>query len=44
MNRPTRRLAAAVLIGFAMLGLMTTWVQVVAADTYRLDPATPVST
>lgn len=38
MNRPTRRLAAAVLIGFAMLGLMTTWVQVVAADTYRLDP------
>ncbi|MCA1736565.1 MAG: penicillin-binding protein 2 [Actinobacteria bacterium] len=38
MNRPTRRLAAAVLIGFALLGLMTTWVQVVAADTYRLDP------
>lgn len=38
VNRPTRRLAAAVLIGFALLGLMTTWVQVVAADTYRLDP------
>lgn len=26
------------LVGFALLGLMTTWVQVVAADTYRLDP------
>lgn len=38
MNRPTRRLAAAVLVSFALLGLMTTWVQVVAADTYRLDP------
>jgi penicillin-binding protein A len=38
LNRPTRRLAAAVLVGFALLGLMTTWVQVVAADTYRLDP------
>lgn len=25
-------------MGFALLGLMTTWVQVVAADTYRLDP------
>jgi peptidoglycan glycosyltransferase len=38
VNRPTRRLAAAVLVSFALLGLMTTWVQVVAADTYRLDP------
>jgi len=38
MNRPTRRLAAGILIAFALLGLMTTWVQVVAADTYRLDP------
>ncbi len=38
MNRPTRRLAAVVLGGFALLALMTTWVQVLAADTYRLDP------
>lgn len=38
MNRPTRRLATAVLIAFGLLGLMASWVQVVAADTYRLDP------
>ncbi|MGQ0848050.1 MAG: peptidoglycan D,D-transpeptidase FtsI family protein [Actinomycetota bacterium] len=38
MNGPTRRLAGAVLAGFALLALMTTWVQAVAADTYRLDP------
>ncbi len=38
MNRPTRRLATAVLIGFGLLALMASWVQVVAADTYRLDP------
>ena len=38
MNRPTRRLAGVVLAGFALLALMTTWVQVLAADTYRLDP------
>lgn len=38
MNRPTRRLAIAVLVGFAILAFMSTWVQVVAADTYRLDP------
>ncbi|HSL26235.1 MAG TPA: penicillin-binding transpeptidase domain-containing protein [Acidimicrobiia bacterium] len=38
MNRPTRRLAMAVLIGFGMLAVMTSWVQVLAADTYRLDP------
>jgi peptidoglycan glycosyltransferase len=28
----------AVLIGFGMLAIMASWVQVVAADTYRLDP------
>ena len=38
MNRPTRRLATAVLIAFGLLGLIASWVQVVAADTYRLDP------
>jgi peptidoglycan glycosyltransferase len=38
VNRPTRRLATAVLIAFGFLGLMASWVQVVAADTYRLDP------
>jgi peptidoglycan glycosyltransferase len=38
VNRPTRRLATAVLIAFGLLGLMASWVQVVAADTYRLDP------
>ncbi|MEX0666976.1 MAG: penicillin-binding transpeptidase domain-containing protein, partial [Acidimicrobiia bacterium] len=38
MNRPTRRLATAVLVAFGLLGLMASWVQVVAADTYRLDP------
>ena len=38
MNRPTRRLATAVLVAFGLLGLIATWVQVVAADTYRLDP------
>ena len=38
MNRPTRRLATAVLIAFGLLALMASWVQVVAADTYRLDP------
>ena len=38
MNGPTRRLATAILIGFGLLGLIATWVQVVAADTYRLDP------
>ncbi len=38
MNRPTRRLATAILIAFGVLGLIATWVQVVAADTYRLDP------
>ncbi|MGH8926982.1 MAG: peptidoglycan D,D-transpeptidase FtsI family protein [Acidimicrobiia bacterium] len=37
MNRPTRRLATAVLVAFGLLGMMSTWVQVVAADTYRLD-------
>jgi peptidoglycan glycosyltransferase len=37
VNRPTRRLATAVLIAFGLLGLMASWVQVVAADTYRLD-------
>jgi peptidoglycan glycosyltransferase len=38
VNRPTRRLGIAILIGFAALALMSTWVQVLAADTYRLDP------
>jgi peptidoglycan glycosyltransferase len=38
VNRPTRRLATAVLVAFGFLGLMASWVQVVAADTYRLDP------
>ena len=38
MNRPTRRLATAVLMAFGLLGLIASWVQVVAADTYRLDP------
>ena len=38
MNGPTRRLATAILIAFGLLGLIATWVQVVAADTYRLDP------
>lgn len=38
MNRPTRRLAIAILVGFAALAFMATWVQVLAADTYRLDP------
>ena len=38
MNRPTRRLATAVLVAFGLLGLVASWVQVVAADTYRLDP------
>ena len=38
MNRPTRRLATAVLVAFGLLGLIASWVQVVAADTYRLDP------
>lgn len=38
MNRPTRRLGIAILTGFAALALMSTWVQVLAADTYRLDP------
>lgn len=38
MNRPTRRLGIAILVGFAALAFMSTWVQVLAADTYRLDP------
>jgi peptidoglycan glycosyltransferase len=38
VNRPTRRLAIAILIGFVALAFMSTWVQVLAADTYRLDP------
>jgi peptidoglycan glycosyltransferase len=38
VNGPTRRLATAILISFGLLGLVATWVQVVAADTYRLDP------
>jgi peptidoglycan glycosyltransferase len=38
VNRPTRRLGIAILTGFAALALMSTWVQVLAADTYRLDP------
>ena len=37
MNGPTRRLATGVMIAFGLLALMTTWVQVLAADTYRLD-------
>jgi peptidoglycan glycosyltransferase len=37
MNRPTRRLATAVMLGFGLVVLMTSWVQVLAADTYRLD-------
>jgi peptidoglycan glycosyltransferase len=31
-------LGIAILTGFAALALMSTWVQVLAADTYRLDP------
>jgi peptidoglycan glycosyltransferase len=37
MNRPTRKLAGAVMVAFILLAMMTTWVQVLAADTYRLD-------
>lgn len=37
MNRPTRRLAVGVMLAFGFLALMVSWVQVVAADTYRLD-------
>lgn len=37
MNRPTRRLATGVMVVFGILALIVSWVQVVAADTYRLD-------
>ncbi|MEX2624055.1 MAG: penicillin-binding transpeptidase domain-containing protein [Acidimicrobiia bacterium] len=38
MNRPTRRLAVGVMICFGLLAGMATYVQVLAADDYRLDP------
>jgi penicillin-binding protein A len=41
MNGPLRRLAAAAMIGFGLMLGMVTWVQVLAADTYRSDPRNP---
>ena len=38
MNGPTRRLATALFLGFVMLLGSVTWMQVIAADTYRNDP------
>lgn len=38
MNGPIRRLALMVFIGFGLLLASLTWIQVVAADTYRSDP------
>lgn len=38
MNGPTRRLATALFLGFVVLLGSVTWMQVIAADTYRNDP------
>lgn len=38
MNRPTRRLAVALFLGFGVLLGAVTWYQVLAVDTYRNDP------
>jgi peptidoglycan glycosyltransferase len=41
VNGPLRRLAGLLVIGFALMLGMATWVQVIAADRYRLDPRNP---
>lgn len=41
MNTPLRRMAWAILIGFALLVLATTWIQAVAGPGYRDDPRNP---
>ncbi|HEX2367799.1 MAG TPA: penicillin-binding protein 2, partial [Acidimicrobiia bacterium] len=38
MNGPTRRVALVMLAGFSALLLTVTWVQAIAAETYRDDP------
>ena len=41
MNAPLRKMAWAILIGFAVLILATTWIQAVAGPGYRDDPRNP---
>jgi peptidoglycan glycosyltransferase len=41
VNKPIRRLAAVAILGLASLLAASTWVQVIAADTYRNDGRNP---